>query len=142
VVTGETRQVLRQARVAMVASGTATVEAALMKCPMVVVYRTSPLTYVLGRMLVRVPDIGMVNVVAGRRFCPEFVQGAATPQALATAVEPLLSDTTERSEMLSGLDQICQTLGDGGAAEKAAGLLVEELGDSRSLRVWAGPTYA
>ncbi|MFH0953900.1 MAG: lipid-A-disaccharide synthase [Verrucomicrobiota bacterium] len=127
VVVGETREVLRQARAAFVASGTATIETALMNCPMVVVYKTSPLTYFLGRMMVQVPDIGMVNVVAGRRLCPEFIQGKATPRALAEAIEPLLRDTPERAAMLSGLDEVRRALGKGGAAEGAAHILLEEL---------------
>lgn len=128
VVVGQTRQVLRQARAALVASGTATIETALMECPQVVVYKTSWLTYAVGKRVVRVPDIGMVNLVAGRRLCPEFVQGAATPEALAAALEPLLGDTPERAAMLGGYREVIRALGDGGAAEKAAGILVEELG--------------
>lgn len=127
VVVGETREVLRQARAAFVASGTATIETALMNCPMVVAYKTSPLTYLLGRMMVQVPDIGMVNVVAGRRLCPEFIQGEATARALAEAIEPLLGDTPQRAAMLSGLEDVRQALGKGGAADAAADILLEEL---------------
>ena len=112
----------------MVASGTATIEAALMGCPMVVVYKTSPITYFLGRLLVKVPNIGMVNVVAGRRLCPELIQGAATPEALASAMNPLIEDTSERATMRVGLEEVRQLLGQGDAAEKAAGILLEELG--------------
>lgn len=127
IVVGETRQVLRQARAAMVASGTATIETALMGCPMVVVYKTSPLTYFFGRMLVKVPNIGMVNVVAGRQLCPELIQDAATPEALAAALIPLVDDTPERKAMLAGLDQVREALGQGGAAERAGDVLLEEL---------------
>lgn len=127
IVVGDTRQVLRQVRAAMVASGTATIEAALMGCPMVVVYKMSPLTYFLGRLLVKVPDIGMVNVVAGRRLCPELIQGAATPEALASAMDPLVGDTSERATMKAGLEEVRRLLGKGGAAEKAAEILLREL---------------
>ena len=127
VVAGETRQVLRQARAAIVASGTATVETALMGCPMIVVYRTSPLTYLVGRRLVKVPHLGMVNIVAGRELCPEFIQGEARPVAMAAAVEPLLRDTPERGAMLDGLAAVRTTLGEGGAAERAADLFLDEL---------------
>ncbi|MBU1695307.1 MAG: lipid-A-disaccharide synthase, partial [Verrucomicrobia bacterium] len=126
-VAGETRQILRQARAAMVASGTATIETALMECPQIVVYKTSWATYVAGKMLVRVPHLGMVNLVAGRRLCPELIQGAATPAALASAVEPLLADTPERAAMLEGLREVSRALGSGGAAERAAAILLEEL---------------
>ena len=127
VVAGRTRHVLRQARAAWVASGTATLEAALMACPMVVVYRTSPLTWLLGRLLVRVPHIGLVNIVAGREVCPEYIQGAATPDALADALEPLIGDTPERAAMVRGLEEAAARLGPGGAAARAAACLQEEM---------------
>ena len=127
IVVGETRQVLRQARAAMVASGTATIETALMGCPMVVVYKTSPITYFFGRMLVKVPNIGMVNVVAGRQLCPELIQDAATPEALASAMSPLIEDSRERDAMMVGLEGVRQLLGQGGAAERAGEILWEEL---------------
>jgi lipid-A-disaccharide synthase len=130
VVVGETRQVLRQARAAMVASGTATIETALLGCPMIVVYKTSPITYFFGRMLVKVPNIGMVNVVAGRTLCPEFIQGAATPEALAAAMGPLLEDTPERDAMMVGLEGVRQLLGQGGAAERAGDILLQEITSS------------
>ena len=127
VVVGETRQVLRQARAAMVASGTATIETALMGCPMIVVYKAAALTYFFGRMLVKIPHIGMVNVVARRLVCPEFIQGNATPSALAAALEPLLDDTPERKEMLEGLREVSALLGEGGASARAAALVLQEL---------------
>jgi len=127
IVTGATRAVLRQARAALVTSGTATVETALMGCPMVVVYRTAWLTYALGRMLIRVPHIGMVNIVAGRGLCPEFIQGAARPAALAAALAPLLEETPERAAMVAGLAEVAAALGSGGAAERAATIVLEEL---------------
>lgn len=127
VVDGETRQVLRQARAAIVSSGTATIETALMGCPMAVVYKTSWPTYLIGKTLIRVPHLGMVNLVAGRPLCPEFLQHRATPEALARALEPLLSDTPGRAEMVRGLDEVRRALGDGGAAERAADVLLEEL---------------
>ena len=134
IVVGQTRQVLRQARAAMVASGTATVETALLGCPMIVVYKTAPLTCFFGRMLVKIPHIGMVNVVAGRLVCPEFIQGAATPVALASAIEPLLDDTPERREMLEGLHEVSALLGEGGASARAADLVIQELESVKALQ--------
>ena len=128
VVEGLAREVLRQAQAAMVASGTATLEAALLDCPMVVVYRTAPLTYLLGRALVRIPDIGMVNIVAERRICPEFVQGAATPTAVAEAILPLLDDTPARMGMLTAFREVRERLGPPGASDRAAALVLKELG--------------
>src|SRR5439155_24806952 len=82
--------VLRAADAAMCKSGTTTLEAAVAGCPLVVAYRTSPVTYAAARRLVTIPHIGLVNVVAGKQVAPEFVQGALTPSAVADALEPLL----------------------------------------------------
>jgi lipid-A-disaccharide synthase len=127
IVPGKTREILRQADAAIVASGTATIEAALMRCPLLVVYRTAWLTYWLGRMLIRIPHIGMVNIVAGREVCPEFVQGRTTPRRLAKAIIPLLQDGPERRQMLEGLNDVAEALGTGGAAARAADIVVREL---------------
>lgn len=127
IVAGQTRQILRQAAGSLIASGTATLEAALMRCPAVVVYRTSLFTYLLARMLVRVPHIGIVNVIAGRQVCPEFIQGAASPQNLAGALFPLLQEGPERASMLAGYREVVQSLGPGGASERAADIVLEEL---------------
>ena len=129
VVTADTRQVLRQARAALVASGTATIEAALMRCPMVVCYKVAPLTYLLGRMLVRVENIGMVNIVAGKCICPELIQHRATPLGLADAIEPLIEDTPGRRSMVAELETVAEKMGSGGAAGKAAALVLEMLPD-------------
>jgi len=126
-VTGKTREALYTARAAMVASGTATVEAALMGCPMVVVYKTSWPIYLLARRLVRIPYIGMVNVVAKRMVCPEFIQSEATPVALATAMEALVQETPERRAMVQNLADVSAKLGEGGAVERAADIVMEEL---------------
>ncbi|MFH1969030.1 MAG: lipid-A-disaccharide synthase [Verrucomicrobiota bacterium] len=127
VVAGQTRQVLRQARAALVASGTATIETALMRCPMLVVYRVAWATYCFGRLLIRVPYLGMVNIVAGKRLCPEFIQYKACPEAMAAALAPLLRDGPERETMLAGLDRVSQALGDPQAAEHAADIILQEL---------------
>lgn len=127
VVAGQTRQVLRQARAALVASGTATIETALMRCPMLVVYRVAWATYCLGRLLIRVPYLGMVNIVAGKRLCPEFIQHKARPEAMAAALAPLLRDGPERETMLAGLEFVSHSLGDPQAAEHAADIILQEL---------------
>ncbi len=127
IVVGRTREALKQARAAMVASGTATIETALMRCPMIVVYKTAALTYWFGRRLVCVPDIGMVNVVAGKRICPEFVQQEAQPEKMAEAMEAILDDTPERTLMVKELESVAKELGEGGSAGRAAEILLEEI---------------
>jgi len=124
IVTGATRQILRQAKAAMVASGTATVETALMGCPMIVAYKTAAPTYFFGKMLVKVPHLGMVNLIAGREICPEFIQGAATGAALANAMEPLLGETDARKKMVAELADVKRKLGSGGAAENVATIIL------------------
>ncbi len=127
VVLGQTRQVLRQARAALVTSGTATLESALLMCPTIVVYRTSPLTFLLGKHLVQVPHIGIVNVIAGKQICPEFIQSKATPANLARALLPLLDDGQARLDMVRGFEQVKALLGQGGAATNAADLIAKAL---------------
>lgn len=129
---GRTRQVLKEARVAMVSSGTATLEAALMKCPMVVVYKVALATYLLGRLLIKVPYLGMVNIVANRCICPEFIQGTAVPSNLAKALVPLIKEGTQRTAVLNGLEEVVKGLGEPGCEEKAADILMEELGTAGS----------
>lgn len=128
VVAGQTRQILRQAHAAWVASGTATVECALMECPMVVVYRTGPLTYRICRRLIRVPHIGMVNIVAGKRICPERIQDQAVPEGLAEAILPLLADTPVRQRMIEELRAVGAALGPPGAEVRAAQVILSEMG--------------
>jgi len=127
VVADKTRQILRQADAAWVASGTATIEAALIGCPMAVIYRTAPLTYLVGRLLIRVPFLGMVNIVAGKLICPEFIQYAAKPENLAQAIEPLLTEGKARNEMAGELDRVRSILGAPGAVERAAEIVLQEL---------------
>ena len=128
VVVGATRRILREATAAMVKSGTSTLEAVLMGCPMVVVYRTAPLTYHIGRRLIRVPYLGMANLIAGREAFTEYLQDDATPQALAAGVAPLLRDTPERAASRAAVAEVARKLGDGGAAREAARVVLEELG--------------
>lgn len=127
VVVGCTRQILRQATAALVKSGTSTLEAALMGCPMIVVYRTAAMTYQLGRRLVRVPYLGMANLILGREAFREYLQDAAHPQALADGIAPLLYETPERAASVAATADVVRALGDGGAAKRAAQLVWEEL---------------
>ena len=127
VVADNTRQILRQADAAWVSSGTATIEAALMGCPMAVVYCTALLTYLAGRLLIRVPFLGMINIVAGKQICPEFIQQNAKPEKLVRAIEPLLVNAKERNEMISELDRVRSLLGTPGAEERAAKIVLREL---------------
>ena len=127
VVAGRTRRIMRESRAALIASGTATLEASLLLCPAVITYKVSGLTYLAGRLLVRVPYLGLVNIVAGHEVCPELLQGRATPAALAASLEPLLGDTPRRAAMLRDMREANRTLGPGGAVERAADIVAREL---------------
>jgi lipid-A-disaccharide synthase len=116
--------VLRAADAALCKSGTTTLEAAVAGCPLVVAYRTSAWTHALARRLVRIPNIGLVNVVAGRRVASEFVQDDLEPQQMAAALSPLLdAHSTERARMVVDLGEVRARLGEPGAAERVAQLV-------------------
>lgn len=121
------RAALAACRAAIVASGTATVEAALLGAPMVVVYRLSALTHFLGRRLIRVPHVAMVNLIAERRVVPELIQGDFTPERVAGEVLELLADGPRRTAMVADLAEVRRRLGDGGASERAAREVLEVL---------------
>lgn len=125
IVHGRTRHVLKQARVGIIASGTATIEASLMECPMVIVYRMAELTYQISRRLIQIPHIGMVNIVAGKRLCPELIQHEASPAAIAAAAAPLLEDGPERTAVMEGLRAVNASLGSDGANQAATLILAD-----------------
>lgn len=119
-VEGHADDVLGSADAAIVASGTVTVQAALHECPMIVVYRLSPLTYRLGKPFVRVDTYAMANLVAGRRVVPELIQDDFTPEAVAHAAVRLLTDRAEADRMRADLREVRSRLGDPGASRRAA----------------------
>jgi lipid-A-disaccharide synthase len=125
VLDGQADAVLAAADVAAVAPGTVTVQAALQECPMVVVYRLSPLTYRLGRRFVRVDTFAMANLVAGRRVVPELIQDDFTPAAVAAHVVRLLRDPQERDAMRAELRAVRAKLGAPGASARAARSILE-----------------
>lgn len=119
--------ILRAADAAMCKSGTTTLEASVAGCPHVVAYRTHPITYFAARRLVRIPYIGLVNVVAGREVAPEFIQDGLRPDAVADALEPLLDPASPRRQrMLADLVEVRRQLGEPGAAARVA-TIAEEL---------------
>ncbi len=126
---GAAARALAAADVACLASGTATLEAALAGTPMIIVYKVRPLTYLLGRLLIRVPSIGLVNIVAGRRLVPELIQGAATPEAVAREAACLLDDPARRAAVEAGLAEVRERLGPPGASARAAAILRRLLGE-------------
>jgi lipid-A-disaccharide synthase len=105
---------------ALVKSGTSTLETALMLRPMVVVYRLSWLSYLVGRLLVRIAHFALVNLLAGRAVVPELLQRDASPERMAAELERLLEDREAREEQLRGLAEVRDSLGGPGAARRVA----------------------
>lgn len=134
-ITRHTAELLHHATAALVKSGTTTLEAALAETPFVVAYRMNRLSFLVASRLVRVPHIALANLVAGRRVVPEFVQAEAEPETLASALLPLLDETsTERVRLLQGLAGVRGALRKGGAADSVAGMAADLLRAPRSPR--------
>jgi lipid-A-disaccharide synthase len=117
---GNAHALMQRATLAITASGTATMECAFHGCPMVVVYKVNWLTYLLGRLLIRVKWLAMPNVIAGREIVPEFLQHRATPEAVGHAALELLRNEDKRRQMRQALTDIISQLGAPGASQRAA----------------------
>jgi lipid-A-disaccharide synthase len=118
---------MRSCRAIMAASGTATLETALLEVPTAVAYKFSELTYLLGRMLVKVPFISLPNLILGQCVFPEFLQHAANPSALAAALSQWIEDTPARTRILEQLATLPGLLGNGGATARAAKIVLETI---------------
>ena len=123
----EAAGVLASADAAMVASGTATLEAALVGTPMVIVYRVAWLTYMLARLVVQVKYVGLVNILAGRSVVPELLQGSATGRRIADEIVPLLKEKEARNQMKDALAEVVQMLGPAGGSMRAAKEIMDRL---------------
>jgi lipid-A-disaccharide synthase len=136
IVQGDTYNIVHAATLALVASGTATLETALLECPMVIMYRMAPVTYALARLFVRVPFIGMPNLIAERRVVPELIQSAVTPENIVHAARQLLNDPQAYQAAQEGLREVRQRLGSSGAAERAASLALSMLTGEKKADSW------
>jgi len=122
-----TSDVLDHSDVAVVASGTATLEAAVRERPLVVVYRVSALTWLVGKLMVKVPFYSIVNILAGKRLVPELMQNDFNAAKITTQVEYLLDHPEAREAMVQGFRGLRARLGPGGAFDRAATAAVEVL---------------
>jgi len=125
-----TRYLLEKVHLVIIASGTSTLEAALHETPMIIIYKVSPLSYRLGKALIRVPHIGLVNLIAGKRIVPELIQQAASPEAIAGQALTILDDTVRLKAMKTELAEAARRLGTAGASEKVAGIAYDLLARS------------
>ena len=117
---GNLEESLNHAILTIASSGTVTMECAWFKVPTVVVYKTSLITYIIGKLLVKVPYVAMPNILAQEEIFPEFIQNEATPDNIAKASLRILQDSTERQKILTGLEHIASQLGEPGATNRAA----------------------
>jgi lipid-A-disaccharide synthase len=125
IVVGQTYNAIAAADAAIVSSGTATIEAALLDAPMVVVYRVTPLTALLAKPLVRTPFFSMVNLIAGKPAVPELMQNDFTPDRVSAEILRLLNDQTARESLRLDLAEVRLRLGPPGAVERAADAILQ-----------------
>jgi lipid-A-disaccharide synthase len=128
---GQTYEIMAAADLALVASGTATLETALLGTPMVIVYRLSSLTYYIGRLLIRVPHIGMVNLLAEEGLFPELIQHDVTPARITNTIMRLIHDPEQLARISAGLKRIRYRLGGEGASTRAAAVALDLLRKSK-----------
>ena len=122
-------RIFDRVKLVLATSGTVTLEAALHGVPQVIIYKVSPVSFLLGRALVQVSHIGLVNLVAGQELVPELVQNDASADNIALAVENMLADRHHLNQLKQQLFDLRDVLGGGGASEKVAELALEMLGD-------------
>ena len=127
---GETAEIMQRAWAGIVASGSATLEAAYFRMPFVLVYKVAWPTYLAARVVVNVNYLGMPNLLADKEVVPEFIQQQAKRGAIAKAAQPLMEDARTRERMISEFDAIISKLGGSGASERAARAILKEIGRS------------
>ncbi|MEA2013907.1 MAG: lipid-A-disaccharide synthase [Thermodesulfobacteriota bacterium] len=125
IIKGNTCDVVEISDCAMVASGTATLETAFLGTPMIITYKVSTPSYLIGRAVINVDNIGLVNIIAGKTVVPELIQGDANPERMADEVYDILTDVSRMDEMKRELLDVRKKLGGQGASEKTARLAYE-----------------
>jgi lipid-A-disaccharide synthase len=124
---GQTAEIMQRAWAGIVASGSATLEAAYFRLPFVLIYKVAWPTYLAARLVVNVKYLGMPNLLADEEVVPEFIQHRAKPDAIVKAVRPLIENANVRKRMISQFDAIIPQLGDIGASQTAARAIIEEI---------------
>ena len=125
IIEAETYEGINACHLCIVASGTATLETAILEKPMVIVYKTSFLTWLMAKLLVKIPYIGLVNVVAGKRIVPECVQFQATAARVAAELQKIFTDEIRAAVIKENLRDVKNLLGPPGASRRAAGIIYE-----------------
>lgn len=131
------REIAESSRVVMVASGTATLECAVLTTPMIIVYKVSFLTWCLARLVVRLPYIGLVNIVRGKQVVPEYIQFQARPKGIAHEAMSLLNCEGKSEKMREELKKVRSAIGEKGASSRAAQAVlsfIHQIKDSKGLK--------
>jgi len=130
VIKGHNYDLMNLAKIGIIKSGTSTLEAALFSLPMVIVYKTSLLTYLIGRKLIKLENIGMANIIAGEKIVPELIQSQASAQNIYNECKNILSDKNLYSSVKAKLSLLRNKLGSIGASHKAAQIICSALNES------------
>ncbi len=133
IIEGDTYGCLNNADLALVCSGTATLEATIIGKPFILIYKMNLLNYLLYRPQIKLPYIGMTNIIAGKKIIPEFIQFQATPKKIAQEILKLLADKTKLQKITTDLAQVKSALGLPGAANRGARLILDFLKDKHHL---------
>ncbi len=128
---GSTYDLLLNSQAALVTSGTATLETALLRVPQVVLYKGNALSVAIARMLVKIRFISLVNLIIDDEIVKELIQGDCTPERISDELDNILHDPLERTSMLIGYDDLAERMGKPGASEKTAKLILEDLRSSK-----------
>ena len=132
-VVGRTTDVVHASDMALVTSGTATLETALLEKPFFILYKAGFVTYQLAKRLIQIPHIGLVNVVSGKTIIPEFLQNDARPETIAHEALFLLSEPKARKKIVEDLKEVRKKLGTSGASQRAANALIRFLESNQSV---------
>lgn len=124
-VKNNTYNIMKHSDLLLVASGTATLESALFATPLIIVYKVDPISYFIGRQLVKIDSIGLVNVIAEKKIVPEFIQGQFRAANIVPEMKKLLLEKDDREKMIGELHKIRKKLGEPGASVQAANMAVE-----------------
>lgn len=126
--TENTYDLMNISDVAVAASGTATLETSLMMTPTIIIYRVATLTYLIGKLVVKIPNIGLPNIIAGRKIVPELIQGDANPPNIAGEALRILQDEAVCLQVLADLKEVREKLGETGAVSRVAQVILEVAG--------------